>query len=130
MKKNLESNVYNDFINFMKNNYPKYFYWKTWGNKMEKKGRSDYLGITDKGRFLAVEFKRPVNHKKLTQDQINFLKEIYLKNGIASAGTRADLSFTEIKCNICLVFTFGNFFHLFYFMDKREQKDINNKDLK
>jgi penicillin-binding protein-related factor A (putative recombinase) len=54
--------------------------------KMAKAGTSDILGIY-KGRFLALEVKKPETRKNVTEKQTEFLETIKKNGGIAAVVT-------------------------------------------
>ena len=56
------------------------WHWKNWAGPMSVAGISDILGIY-KGRFLAVEVKRPGQHP--TKKQLNFLERVHREGGLA-----------------------------------------------
>lgn len=70
--------------------------WKHYHVKFGKEGSSDFLGITDDGRFLAVECKRPV--RGVTSDlQKKFLDEINRRGGVGLVVTSAADCLAQLK---------------------------------
>lgn len=56
--------------------------WKHWSGAFSRKGISDILGLTSRGRFLAIEVKNGSRYG-LTTHQEKFLNEIREAGGIA-----------------------------------------------
>ena len=54
------------------------------------KGISDIIGITSRGRFLAIEVKTPQRRLQLSPEQLNFIVEINRMGGIAFVATSVE----------------------------------------
>lgn len=60
-----------------------------------EKGISDIIGLTNKGRFLALEVKRKGN--KPTQEQLDFIARVKQKKGIGAVVYSLDDVINAIK---------------------------------
>ena len=78
----------------------KVWHWKNWSGPMTyPKGISDILGIY-KGRFLAIEIKKPGG--KPTPDQLKFLRYVREEGGIAFVAYSVDDVVRQLQLNVGL----------------------------
>lgn len=62
-----------------------------------KKGTSDIIGLSKKGRFVAIEVKVPTRRKEVTDAQNMFLEDVRLHGGIAGVACSPEEALSIIK---------------------------------
>lgn len=69
--------------------------------KTAEKGTCDFEGYDNKGRFCAIECKRPVGGK-LSEAQKERINDINAKGGIAFVAHSAEEALSKLKENQCI----------------------------
>ena len=66
-----------------------------------KKGTLDFEGYDNRGRFLAIECKRPVGGR-VSEEQAARIEDINRKGGIAFSGTSGAEALNLLEINNCI----------------------------
>ena len=75
------------------------FFFKIHGGPMQMAGISDIIGIY-KGRFIAIEVKRPENRKGVTKIQAFFLDRVNRCGGLGFVSTSIEETLEKLGINI------------------------------
>jgi len=65
--------------------------------KLGPAGMSDIIGLDDKGRFIAIEVKRPETKNRVTEIQSNFLANVKDMGGVTGVATSVEEALEIIR---------------------------------
>lgn len=91
----LEKQVVKNIVKALDKHYPG-FYFKLHGGLFQRAGLPDIIGL-HKGRFIAIEVKRPGKESTLTDKQERKIELINLAGGIAFMSTSAEHTIKTLK---------------------------------